>query len=828
MIEQNEQITALKNEINKFARGNTSLNSLLKWLKAALRLGKQVIGYCTHPIKAYRLSRDIRTIKNSSLFDVAYYLSNYRDIRISTCSPLYHYCETGWKEGRNPSSLFNTNDYLMNNPDVAALGTNPFVHYIKFGQFEARDPLSVDNINASPDLCRRAELMLHASDGIRRILVIDYAVPTPDRDSGSVRMFGILRIMRNLGFSVTFAADKLENELQYISALNDLEVNVLQGYTEIRSHLQKYGNGYFAVIVSRPEMGERYLSVVRAYAAHAQLDYDTVDLYYLRFKRGAELTGNPDLVKKAQEYYQLEMLCCATADRVFAITDTEKKIIQQNWPNSQVEVIPNIHSVNVSLSPWSAREGLVFIGGYDHQPNVDAVVWFVQEILPIIAKSIPGIKFTILGSNPPDAVCSLASSNVIVEGWVPDPEPYFCATRVFVAPLRYGAGMKGKVGQAMSLGLPVVTTQIGAEGMQLKDNVHALIADTPEAFAAAVVRLYNDEALWKRIQQGSAAHIDKNFSESAVESILLKIWAESGHKQKSIPPLDISEAFSYKDYNIYIDTHRDTNLAIQSSENSLLPSTPTEFTVNGYCYICKTNVDFLVDFKYSYEVDGVVTPNWRERLVCPSCLLNNRMRAIAHVFEDTLHPKRNAKIFITEQTTSLYKLIRQSFPKTIGSEYLGDVVDSGKCDDNGIRNEDLTHLSFDNDAFDYIMSFDVFEHIPDYKRALAECYRCLKPGGILYFTVPFVKTSEKNIVRARLSGTGEVIHLLDPEYHGDPLSSNGCLCFYHFGWEILDDLRELGFEDAKALIFWSLQLGYLGGHQIILLASKSPRPTTLL
>jgi glycosyltransferase involved in cell wall biosynthesis len=520
------QIADLKNKMAKFDGNNTSLNSLLKWLKAQLQLVKRFISVAIHPFKAYRLSRDVQTIKNSSIFDVDYYLSSYPDVRVSACSPLQHYCEFGWKEGRNPSPLFNTNNYLMNNPDVAALGTNPLVHYINFGKFEGRDPLPVDNLDVPLDPCRRAELMLQASDGIRRILVIDCAVPTPDRDSGSVRMFGILRIMREMGFSVTFAADKLENGANYIAALNSLEINVLQGYTEIRRHLQKWGNGYAVVIISRPEMGERYLSVVRAYAAQAQLDYDTVDLYHLRFKRGAELTGNPDLVKKAQEYHQLEMLCCTSADRVFAITETEKKVIQQNWPNTQVEVIPNIHPVKVSPLPWSAREGLVFIGGYGHHPNVDAVVWFVQEIFPIITKKIPGIKFTILGSNPPEALRSLASTNVNVTGWVPDPEPYFSASRIFVAPLRYGAGMKGKVGQAMSLGLPVVTTQIGAEGMQLKDNAHALIADTPEAFAAAVVRLYNDEALWKRIQRNSAAHIDKNFSESVVESILREIWSE--------------------------------------------------------------------------------------------------------------------------------------------------------------------------------------------------------------------------------------------------------------------------------------------------------------
>jgi SAM-dependent methyltransferase len=116
----------------------------------------------------------------------------------------------------------------------------------------------------------------------------------------------------------------------------------------------------------------------------------------------------------------------------------------------------------------------------------------------------------------------------------------------------------------------------------------------------------------------------------------------------------------------------------------------------------------------------------------------------------------------------------------------------------------------------------VFEHIPNYKKALAECCRCLKPGGMLLFSVPFVKTSAKNIVRAQVSNTGEVIHLLPPEYHGDPLRSEGCLSFYHFGWEILDELNTMRFKDVKALLYWSQELGYLGGEQVIFMATKIP------
>jgi len=118
------------------------------------------------------------------------------------------------------------------------------------------------------------------------------------------------------------------------------------------------------------------------------------------------------------------------------------------------------------------------------------------------------------------------------------------------------------------------------------------------------------------------------------------------------------------------------------------------------------------------------------------------------------------------------------------------------------------------------LSFDVLEHIPNYKKALSECYRCLKPGGTLYFSIPFVKASEHNIVRANLSETGEIINLLPPEYHGNPLNSDGILCFYHFGWEILNDLKNAGFNDAKALLYWSEKFGYLGGEQFIFMATK--------
>ena len=304
-------------------------------------------------------------------------------------------------------------------------------------------------------------------------------------------------------------------------------------------------------------------------------------------------------------------------------------------------------------------------------------------------------------------------------------------------------------------------------------------------------------------------------------SWITKIFGNKKQNRKEIPLLHLSRLSSYDDYKKYANKYQRNDIAMFSFEKNLLPETQKEFTFNGYCYVCRKIVNFLVDFEYSYEVNGILMPNWRESLLCPSCHLNNRMRAALHIFEQECQPNYNSKIYITEQITPLYNQFKKSFTHIYGSEYLGNSVAYGTYNNKGIRNEDLTKLSFSKDEFDYILSFDTFEHIPNYKEALKECLRCLKPGGILYFSVPFVKTAEKNIVRAYVSKNGEVKHLLPPEYHGDPLNPNGCLCFYHFGWEILDELRMIGFKYANALLYWSEDLGYLGGEQIIFTATKN-------
>ncbi|MGA1839393.1 MAG: class I SAM-dependent methyltransferase [bacterium] len=237
--------------------------------------------------------------------------------------------------------------------------------------------------------------------------------------------------------------------------------------------------------------------------------------------------------------------------------------------------------------------------------------------------------------------------------------------------------------------------------------------------------------------------------------------------------------------------------------------------------MCRKKTHFFTDFKYSYISEkGKHIPNWREQLVCKGCKLNNRMRGSFQIFEQECKPKLDDKIYITEQKTPIFKYLKNKYKNIIGSEYMGDNIPNENTKGLEIKNENLENLSFSNNQFDYILCFDVFEHIPNYKKAFQECFRCLKPNGRLLFSVPFNLQSQRNIVRAKIKSNGEVEYFFPPEYHGDPMKPDGCLCYYHFGWESLNELRKIGFRDVSSFFYWSKELGYLGKDQFIFIAKK--------
>ena len=274
----------------------------------------------------------------------------------------------------------------------------------------------------------------------------------------------------------------------------------------------------------------------------------------------------------------------------------------------------------------------------------------------------------------------------------------------------------------------------------------------------------------------------------------------------------------------FVEYEKKTRLNAKSNsdyELSIIPKELKNFSFLAYCIVCEDIVPFHVDFWNAYNINGKLIPNWRERLVCPSCGLNNRMRLTYHLISDLLANFSSSSVYITEQTTNLFKLLKRLNPSIIGSEFLDDEIPKGSLNSAGIRNEDFTNLTFSDNQFDYIISLEVLEHIPDYKKALKESFRTLKPKGKFLFTVPFNRNSRENIVRAKLNDDGTITHILPPEYHGDPLNRiQGCLCYYHFGWEILDDLKSIGYQNAYALFSYSKDYGYLGGEQIFFIAEK--------
>jgi hypothetical protein len=336
--------------------------------------------------------------------------------------------------------------------------------------------------------------------GPPQILVVDERPPTPDQDSGSERMSKILKLLTDIGYTITFVSGRNEKLKNYEMNLKRLGIRIIYGFHGAIKHLKEVGHTYRYVFLSRPETAFEYLAPVRAFAINATVFYDTVDLAWVRLTREAEILGDKTILNQAEHFKRMELLNISCSDVIISITPEEKEMILRQNPNCRVEVIPNIHQCVAVPNPFLLRKNLMFIGGFWHTPNQDAVFYFANSILPLILKDIPEIIFYIVGSNMPSSVRALESQNIKPVGYVPDVSPYFESSRVFVSPLRFGAGMKGKIGQSMSYGLPVVTNSIGVEGMGLTHEVNVLVAENAEAFAKEVVRLSTFKKIYPRLQ----------------------------------------------------------------------------------------------------------------------------------------------------------------------------------------------------------------------------------------------------------------------------------------------------------------------------------------
>ena len=354
--------------------------------------------------------------------------------------------------------------------------------------------------------------------GKQTILVIDSYMPSYDRESGSRRLFELLKIFKGLGYHVIFAADNGVKLEPYASVLQNLEIEVLytqDGYgkaieSQIESRLPLIDFAW----ICRPELNQKYAGLIRQQSV--KLIYDTIDLHYLRLKRAWNLDPTHCNKETWVEMQAQELKMAHLADLTITVTKKEREILQAQGVD-RVEVIPNIHSLVAEPVPeFDRREGILFIGSYNHDPNVDAVKWLCKEIMPLVWQVRPEIKVTLLGNKPTDEVLALQSDRIEVTGYVEDVSPYFLSHKLSVSPLRYGAGMKGKIGQSLEYSLPMVSTAIGTEGMNLIPEQQILEADNTLDFAQQIVRLYTNKNLWNLLSKNSQGAIS-NYSPQAVQ-----------------------------------------------------------------------------------------------------------------------------------------------------------------------------------------------------------------------------------------------------------------------------------------------------------------------
>lgn len=356
-----------------------------------------------------------------------------------------------------------------------------------------------------------------------RVLIFDACTPTPDQDSGSLRMMNLMKIFIELGYHVSFIPENMAHFKGYTQALQRLGVECIYSptYSSPVEYLKAKGSYFEKVILSRYYVAEPVMPMIRSYCPNASIWFDTVDLHYLRETRMAELDANPMALKSAEQTKLKELNVAQLCDLTLVVSSYEQQVLATEETISDVAVLSNIHEVFGGHIGYTESQDLLFIGGYQHTPNVDGVLWFVKEILPQICAVIPDIKLHVVGSKAPQNVVDLGQHpNIEYHGFVADIEPLMQNIRIAVAPLRFGAGVKGKVNMSMSYGQPVVGTKVAVEGMYTTDSIDVMMADSADEFAAAVIKLYQDQILWEQVAKGGLKNVEKWFSFAAAKNTI--------------------------------------------------------------------------------------------------------------------------------------------------------------------------------------------------------------------------------------------------------------------------------------------------------------------
>ena len=383
--------------------------------------------------------------------------------------------------------------------------------------------------DGNPDPFRARE----RSGGKKIILVVDHYVPTFDRDAGSRTTWQYLQMFVKKGYQVKFLGDNFAAEEPYTTALTQLGIEVLYGQAMqagIWEWIERHANDIHLVYLNRPHIASKYIDFIQS-RTHLKVIYYGHDLHFLRERREYELTGDRKLRESSEYWKTVELSLMHKADMSYYPSEVECEAIRRVDRTIPVKAITAYlwdSFPEDTDRDFEKREGLLFVGGFAHPPNADAVLWFVREVWPKLqadraAAGKPAMNFYIVGSRAPEEIKALhdPENGVVVKGFVTDEElrTLYNSTRIVVVPLRYGAGVKGKVIEALYYGAPVITTGVGAEGIPEAETVME-IADAPEAFADRVNALYDDTAALAGMQEKAEEYIRSHNSLDAAWRVI--------------------------------------------------------------------------------------------------------------------------------------------------------------------------------------------------------------------------------------------------------------------------------------------------------------------
>jgi glycosyltransferase involved in cell wall biosynthesis len=354
-----------------------------------------------------------------------------------------------------------------------------------------------------------------------KVLVVDISTPTPDRDSGSIDTWYYLKALIELEYEVVFIPENLLPMGVYTSNIRELGVRVFthNEISKIEDFLIQEGDSLEFALLYRVHTARLQLPLIKKYAPRAKIIFDTVDLHYVREERQAKLSGEEHLIKAAEYTRIAEIQMMSEADATIILSEAEIELVRNEYPKVNAVHIPILREIPGRNNDFSSRKDIVFIGGFLHLPNVDAIKFFIAEIWPYVYQKNKSINLLIIGSNAPEEIVALGDecNNIQFIGHVENLDEYFNKCRVSIAPLRFGAGIKGKIVTSGSYGVPCVVSKIASEGMGLTPDEDVLVGEDPEDFANKLLDVYTDPVKWERISRNLLSKIEENYSYNSVK-----------------------------------------------------------------------------------------------------------------------------------------------------------------------------------------------------------------------------------------------------------------------------------------------------------------------